>query len=103
MQCGVDYMQVLYEIALAFSDGDVIPPLSLFTNVPRKRVSENELVTTVACTSSVLVMEEDEDGWDPLLSANGIDAASKDMNISQVVHALLPYTSELFIGCSHCR
>ena len=80
----VSAIQILYEIALAF--GEVSPPLSLFTIVPRKRISEKDPVSVVARTSSVLFMEEDDDGWDPFM--HGTHTTSNEMNGSKVVHSL---------------
>ena len=33
-------------------------------------------------------MEEDSDGWDPLISMHGIHSASNEMNTSKVMHTL---------------
>ena len=55
--------------------------------MPRKRISESDPVTTVAHTSSVLVVEEDSDGWDPFKLMYGMHTANNGMDSSKVVHA----------------
>ena len=57
--------------------------------MPRKRISESDPVTTVAHTSSVLVVEEDSDGWDPFKLMYGMHTANNGMDSSKVVHAFL--------------
>ena len=55
--------------------------------MPRKRINEKDPVTIVARTSSVVVVEEDSDGWDPLKLMHGIHTSNNEIDSSKVVHA----------------
>lgn len=56
---------MLYEIAYAF--GSMIKPFSIFTVLPRDRVSDRLLIRDISISSSLLVVEEDENAIDPLV------------------------------------
>ena len=60
------FVQVLYEIAYAF--GSMTTAFSIFTMMPRARISEDSLISDVSGVSTGLVVEEDEAAPDPLLS-----------------------------------
>ena len=59
------FVQVLYEIAYAF--GSMTTAFSIFTVMPRARISEDSLISDISGVSTGLVVEDDEATPDPLL------------------------------------